>query len=109
MAATYDLTTDVGKCRLRIPDTQVANAMFSDEELQVFLNDHADEDNADLLAAADALEIIAGDPARVEQYSRGQQSTRRAAAADIWRKIDRYRVQARGGIQVGTIERSDFW
>ena len=53
MTTTYDLTTDVGKVRLKIADTVIATAHFTDEEIQVFL-DEADDDI--LLAAALALE-----------------------------------------------------
>lgn len=40
MAHTYDVTTDIGKLRLMIGDTDITpttDAQFSDEELQVFL------------------------------------------------------------------------
>ena len=60
MTATYDLTTNVGKVRLKIADTDVTpatDAHFTDEELQVFL-DEADDDI--LLASALALEAWAG-------------------------------------------------
>jgi len=41
MAHTYDLTTDIGKLRLLIGDTDIVpitDAQFSDEELQAFLD-----------------------------------------------------------------------
>lgn len=56
MTATYDLTTDVGKVRLLIADTDVtpaADAHFTDEELETFL-ELADDDI--YIAAALALE-----------------------------------------------------
>ena len=37
MSFTYDLSTDVGKIRLLIPDTVSASAVFSDEELTALL------------------------------------------------------------------------
>ncbi len=49
---TYDTTTDVGKVRLLIGDTTVATAVFTDAELQVFL----DLWTSIHLAAAEALE-----------------------------------------------------
>lgn len=59
MTATYDTATDIGKVRLLINDTDVtpaADAHFTDEEIQVFL-DLADD--AIYLAAALALEAWA--------------------------------------------------
>ena len=56
MAATYDLTTDVGKVRLIIGDTDVTpatDAVFTDAELTYFLTVNSSSIN---LAAADALE-----------------------------------------------------
>ena len=53
---TYDLTTDVGKVRLLCRDTASATAIFSDEEIQVFLDM---EDNVVKLAAAQAMENAA--------------------------------------------------
>jgi len=35
---TYDLTTDIGKLRLAIQDTDSADYEFTDEELQVFID-----------------------------------------------------------------------
>lgn len=37
MTTTYDLSTDVGKLRLAIADTDVTDAEFSDEELDVLI------------------------------------------------------------------------
>jgi hypothetical protein len=37
MTTTYSLTTDIGKIRLIIQDKDIANAFFTDEEIQVFL------------------------------------------------------------------------
>lgn len=68
MSTTYDLTTDVGKVRLKIGDTDTAAAQFSDEELQVFI-DEAGTVNASaglaLLAWANAVaqddqEVVVG-------------------------------------------------
>ena len=38
MAFTYDTSTDIGKLRLYLGDTTEAEAVFSDEELAVFLS-----------------------------------------------------------------------
>lgn len=70
MTITYDLSTDIGKVRLKIADK--SGAQFSDEEIQVFL-DEADGDI--LIASALALESWAGtlsenaDSERIGDYS----------------------------------------
>lgn len=56
---SYDLTTLIGKVRLKIADTDitpVTDAHFTDEELQVFLDEASDDI---LLASALALEAWA--------------------------------------------------
>ena len=56
MTATYDLTTSIGKVRLNIGDTTIANAFFSNEEIQVYLTMESGDIN---LASADCLEAMA--------------------------------------------------
>ena len=59
MAHTYDLTTNIGKVRLYIGDTDITpttDAQFSDEEIQVFLDQAG---GGILLAASYALEAWA--------------------------------------------------
>jgi len=63
----YDPSTPIGQVRLRIPDRDMQAPLFEDTELQALLE--ANRGNA-LLAAADALEILAGDPQRIQQYRR---------------------------------------
>ena len=55
MTTTYDITTNVGKVRLKIGDT-AATYVFTDEEIGVFLTDQS---NNILMASADALEAWA--------------------------------------------------
>lgn len=55
MTVTYDLTTDIGKIRLTIGDKNILAPVFTDEELQVFL----DAEGSVNLAAAGALEAWA--------------------------------------------------
>lgn len=56
MTTTYDITTNVGKVRLNIGDTTVATAVFTDEEIDVYLTIHS----ASIpLASADLLEAWA--------------------------------------------------
>ena len=54
---TYDLGTDIGKIRLRILDKDANKAVFTDDELQVFLDA---EGGAWLLAAATAFGLLLG-------------------------------------------------
>lgn len=107
MSATYNLETPVGQVRFRIPDTNVANPIFGDAEIEFLLKNA--EDNP-LLAAAEALETIAGDPARLSSFSRGSVSGTRTTADEIRRRASALREKAHGGgIIVGTLERTDFW
>ena len=57
---TIDLTTDVGKVRLLIPDRVETDFIYSDEELEAFLGL---EGSSVKRAAALALETIASDQA----------------------------------------------
>jgi len=56
MTTTYDLTTSVGKLRLVIGDTTLADAVFTDEELNYFLTENSSDIS---LSASDALEAWA--------------------------------------------------
>jgi hypothetical protein len=62
MTFTYDPATTLGKTRLYAQDTVTASAIFTDAEIQAFLD--ANDQNA-FLAAADALDIIAANQAYV--------------------------------------------
>ncbi len=62
MTTTYDLTTDIGRVRLNIPDTDIANAEFTDEELQAFLDQ---EQSNIFFAAADAVDVLATNNAHI--------------------------------------------
>lgn len=52
MTATYDIDTAVGKVRLTIGDTILADAKFTDEEIDYFLSENSSNIN---MAASDAL------------------------------------------------------
>lgn len=68
MSATYDPTKDIGKVRLLITDTDVSNSIFSDEEIQQFLNLTSIDGNIDVrLAAAMGLETMAASEAYVQK------------------------------------------
>lgn len=91
MTFTYDPLTTLGKTRLYAQDTAVANAIFSDAEIQSFLDINAQNV---FLAAADALDIIAANQAYVlKVISNNGLSTNGAsvasslqATARVWRE-----------------------
>lgn len=63
---TYDLSTDVGRCRLMVPDRLESEAIFSDEEYGAFLALEGDVRRA----TAMALETIASDEALVQKVQK---------------------------------------
>jgi len=91
--------------RLLIPDSGT-KPMFSDEELQFLLSEHGDSPK---LAAAEALDIIAGDPQRLASWSRGGVSATRSSSDDLRKRAQQLREQVHGSVRVGTIIRTDFW
>jgi len=75
MAATYDLTTNIGKVRLIIGDTDVTpvtDAVFTDAEITYFLTANSNNLNlaaADALAAWMAKYAAAPDSEKIGDYS----------------------------------------
>lgn len=67
MPATYDLSTDRGKVRLIIGDTDTANALFQDEELDAFLGLEGGDVR---LAAAQALDAMASSETMIQKAIR---------------------------------------
>lgn len=61
MAFNYDITTDAGKVRALIGDTDITNPQFTDDEVAAFL---LLNNGSLLLAAADALDAMAAKAAR---------------------------------------------
>ena len=61
MTFTYNVSTDIGRVRLLIGDTEEANAIFEDDEIEVFLslNDGVKR------SAGGALDVIASNQALV--------------------------------------------
>jgi len=57
---TYDVTQDAGKVRLLAQDFDMTNPIFTDDEIQAFLNIH---DGVVRYAAANALQVIAASEA----------------------------------------------
>ncbi len=76
----YDLATDVGKVRLKIGDTDISpttDAIFSDEEIEYFLN----EGGNIVLASALALETIAASSTRIAKLIKSLNYTEDTRAA----------------------------
>ena len=58
MTATYELATDIGKVRLHSSDTDIESPWLQDEEIQVYLDMHSDEDEPYQHAALDVIDAI---------------------------------------------------
>lgn len=91
MTATYDISTDIGKIRLLIHDTDITSAHFTDEELQVFL----DLEESVYSAAALALETWAAslsesvDSEKIGDYSYSKKLVEnKLSLAERYRSID---------------------
>ena len=107
MAFTYDLTTDLGKVRLLIPDTRTATPIFQDDEIEAFMvMEHGLK-----RAAALALETVASDEAYVlKVVSLLDLSTNGAQTADalmkraaqLRKQADQDEVNAAGGIEIAS-------
>lgn len=93
MSFTYDVSTDVGKTRMLIPDRVYESLFFTDEEIEAFLSLEASNV---LRAAALALETMASDQAmtlkviRLMDLTTDGQKTSQA----LLERADRLRSQA---------------
>lgn len=67
MSDTYDVGTDIGKVRLLIPDREIAEPVFHDDEITAFLGL---EGASVYRAAALGLETIASDTAMTLRVTR---------------------------------------
>ena len=109
MAFTYDLSTNVGKVRLKIRDTDSTKKLFSDAELQFFVDDN----DVDLdLAAADALEALVANAAllhKLEELGEYKIDSKGMAAA-LMKAAERYRARSEEAPAIDSAERnlSDF-
>lgn len=101
-----DYTTDLGKVRLLIPDTDESNQLFSDAQITAFLTM---EGGIVKKAAAAALETIASNEAMVSKVIRAQDLSTdgakvaaelRARAAELRRQVDEDDPDAGGGFDV---------
>lgn len=99
---TYDPSTDVGRVRLMIADTDLESAVFDDEEIAACLSLEGGDVRA---AAARALESILADRARMARRVKvGGYEAEQQAAADLRALADRYRAEsAAGSAAVSTI------
>jgi hypothetical protein len=71
MATTYDVTTDRGRVRLLITDTDTTAATFDDDEIDAFLTlTQRNSANVVFLAAAMALRAIAASEVLVQKRIR---------------------------------------
>lgn len=88
MAFTYDLSTDIGKMRLRLADTREESAFFTDAELTYLRNAQSTVD----LAVADAARICLAQLARYARSFSGPDGAvdETAAGAFLQDLIDRY-------------------
>lgn len=103
MTATYDPTTDAGKVRLLISDTNTADALFTDDEIAAFL---ALDSNV-YMAAALGLRTIAGNEVQVLKVIRLLDLTTDGAAVarELRMQADGLEARAR---QSGTFEVAEF-
>ena len=95
MGFTYDLTTNLGKVRLLIADTDSTNYDFSDAEVTAALSQ---EQNVPKLAAALLLGILAANRARLAvRVTRGSVSEDLTqVAANLRALAAQYRAEAEG-------------
>ncbi len=95
MTHTYSLSTEIGKVRLLIGDTDIVpitDAQFSDEELQVFL----DLGGSVFMGAAKALEAWAAtltSAGELKSETIGDYSYKKATADDLLKSAARYAKQ----------------
>lgn len=86
MTFTYSstsVTTALAKVRLEIGDTDSTAALFTDEELDVYLDNRSDNV---LLAAADACDALATRFARAYAFSTDGQSFQRQQMSQMYAK-----------------------
>ena len=72
MTLTYDITDNVGKVRLITGDKDIANAVFTDEEIGIFLTAQSSDVNlasADLLEAWAASYATSADSEKIGDYA----------------------------------------
>lgn len=92
VTTTYDITTDTGKVRLNIGDKDIADAIFTDEEIAIFLL----EGSVDL-ASAVALEAWAATyAANASQEKIGDYSYTQKIVENMLKLAQAFRDKAAG-------------
>jgi len=97
MSTTYDLSTDIGKIRLLITDTDISNATFTDEEISVFLGLTINDDGNDIYyAAAEALDTMARSEVLTQKRIKllDLQTDGPAVAAELRKQAERLRQKS---------------
>lgn len=105
---TYDLSTNAGKVRLLIADTNAADVLFLDGEIDAFLTMAG---NGLHRAAAMAVRAIVADRAKLAKRVRREgYESEEFAVSDLLKLADTLEAQegaADGGIQVGQAPLTD--
>ncbi len=102
MAATYDQSTDIGRVRLAIADTDVARPDFSDEEIQTALT----LEGGVKLASAFLLNALAANRARLAVRVQRGGVARGGVSEDLTEVAEQLRAQADRYRAEGELEES---
>jgi hypothetical protein len=111
--AAYNPSSEIGQIRLLIPDRDMDNPVFRDEELDLFLQ----MEGSVRSAAAAALEVIATDEALVQKVLKlpDQETNGAATARVVLERAKRLRDQDTEGhfaiveIPVDTFSEREYW
>lgn len=83
MTWTYDITTELGKVRLRIGDTNEDDPLLSNEEIQVYI----DDTDSDLMAAIRCVKAIMAKLARDVDVSAAGLNTRKTSRFQQYKEL----------------------
>ena len=105
MAFTYDLTTDVGKVRLLIPDNVEADAELQDDELEYFLDQTGDHVKG---AAVLACKTLARKYARQFSFRADGLQIDRSKRAEVFAKrAEELEAELSGSMSTVELNRTD--
>ena len=107
MTFTYSstsLTTTLAKVRMEIGDTDSTQVLFTDEELQVYLDSRGTDY---LAAAADACDALAARFARSYDFETDGQSFKRSQQSKAYREMAGALRERAGGITTMDITKVD--
>lgn len=94
---TYDTSTTLGKVRLQIQDTDASDALFTDAEVQVYLDLRADNL---LQTAADLCDVLAIRFSREFDFETDRQKFSRSQRQKMYAEMAvSLRARANGGVQ----------